>query len=53
VPGFETGIRFVCLSGHPRYLAMYDLARAEVPPVRPEVAFTVLRSVGRTRHEAS
>ena len=30
VPGFETGIRFVCLSGHPRYLAMYDLTRPEV-----------------------
>jgi hypothetical protein len=30
VPGFETGLRFVCLSGHPRYLAMYDLARPEV-----------------------
>jgi hypothetical protein len=30
VPGFETALRFVCLSGHPRYLAMYDLARPEV-----------------------
>jgi hypothetical protein len=30
VPGFETALRFVCLSGHPRYLAMYDLARLEV-----------------------
>lgn len=30
VPGFETALRFVSLSGHPRYLAMYDLARAEV-----------------------
>ena len=27
VPGFETALRFVCISGHPRYLAMYDLAR--------------------------
>jgi hypothetical protein len=25
VPGFETGLRYVCLSGTPRYLAMYDL----------------------------
>ncbi len=25
VPGFRTAIRFVCLDGHPRYLAMYDL----------------------------
>src|SRR5215813_11634719 len=26
LPGFETARRFVCISGHPRYLAMYDLA---------------------------
>ena len=25
VPGFETALRFVCIGGHPRYLAMYDL----------------------------
>jgi hypothetical protein len=30
VPGFETGLRFVCLDGTPKYLAMYDLARPEV-----------------------
>ena len=30
VPGFETALRFVCLYGHPRYLAMYDLVRPEV-----------------------
>jgi hypothetical protein len=30
VPGFETALRFVCLSGHPRYLAIYDLTRPEV-----------------------
>lgn len=30
VPGFETALRFVCLDGHPRYLAMYDLERPEV-----------------------
>jgi hypothetical protein len=30
VPGFETASRYVCVSGHPRYLAMYDLARPEV-----------------------
>jgi hypothetical protein len=29
-PGFETGLRFVCLDGAPKYLAMYDLARPEV-----------------------
>jgi hypothetical protein len=30
VPGFESGLRFVCVSGSPRYLALYDLARPEV-----------------------
>lgn len=30
VPGVETALRFVCLDGHPRYLAMYDLERHEV-----------------------
>ena len=30
VPGFRTALRFVCLDGHPRYLAMYDLDNATV-----------------------
>lgn len=30
VPGFETGLRFVCLDGTPKYLALYDLVRPEV-----------------------
>lgn len=30
VPGFLTAIRFVCLDGHPKYLAMYDLERFDV-----------------------
>jgi hypothetical protein len=30
IPGFETALRFVCLSGAPRYLAMYDLERHAV-----------------------
>ena len=30
VPGFETGLRFLCIDGAPRYLAMYDLASLEV-----------------------
>jgi hypothetical protein len=30
VPGFETGLRFVCIEGSPRYLAMYDLADPQV-----------------------
>jgi hypothetical protein len=30
VPGFETALRFVCIDGAPRYLAMYDLANPDV-----------------------
>lgn len=30
IPGFETGLRFVCLSGWPRYLSMYDLTTIDV-----------------------
>lgn len=30
VPGFLTGLRYVCVDGHPRYLAMYDLERFDV-----------------------
>src|SRR5687767_8126251 len=30
VPGFETALRFVCIDGWPRYLALYDLAYPEV-----------------------
>jgi hypothetical protein len=30
VTGFETGLRYVCLSGFPRYLAMYDTQSPEV-----------------------
>ena len=30
VPGFETGLRYVCLSGSPRFLAMYDTQSPEV-----------------------
>jgi len=30
VPGFESARRYVCLTGHPRYLAMYALESAAV-----------------------
>lgn len=30
VPGILTALRFVCIDGHPRYLAMYDLESLEV-----------------------
>ena len=30
VPGVLTALRFVCIDGHPRYLAMYDLENYDV-----------------------
>jgi hypothetical protein len=30
VPGFETGQRYICIDGAPRYLAMYDTLSADV-----------------------
>ena len=41
VPGVETALRFVCLDGHPRYLAMYDLEKHEVleTPAYMKVAY--------------
>lgn len=30
IPGFESGRRFVCLSGWPRYLSFYDLSAIDV-----------------------
>ena len=30
VPGIESGVRYVCVDGHPRYLAMYDTESPEV-----------------------
>ena len=30
VPGFETALRYVCIDGAPRYLAMYDMASPDV-----------------------
>jgi len=30
VPGFETGIRYVCISGAPKYMAIYDVVNPDV-----------------------
>ena len=30
VPGFQSALRYTCVDGHPRYLAMYDTERPEV-----------------------
>jgi hypothetical protein len=30
IPGFRNALRFVCVDGHPRYLAMYDLENFSV-----------------------
>ena len=41
VPGFETALRYVCIDGAPRYLAMYDMTRPDVldSPAYLKVAF--------------
>ena len=41
VPGFDTALRYVCVDGAPRYLALYDLARPDVldSPAYLKVAF--------------
>lgn len=41
VPGFETALRYVCIDGAPRYLAMYDMASPDVlnSPAYLKVAF--------------
>jgi len=51
VPGFETALRFVCISGHPRYLAMYDLAHSQVldSPEYLKVAFAQLQPLDVAR----
>jgi hypothetical protein len=69
VPGFLSSRRFVCLDGHPRYLALYDLAGPEVleTPAYRKVAYEnsspwskrvtsrvrIYRSAGRQVLEAS
>ncbi|MBO9356183.1 hypothetical protein GG851_19520 [Bordetella petrii] len=35
LPGFETALRFVCLAGWPRYLALYDLSHIDVLDEKP------------------
>jgi hypothetical protein len=30
IPGFESGLRYVCVNGWPRYLSMYDLTNIDV-----------------------
>lgn len=35
LPGFETAMRFVCVTGWPRYLAVYDLAHIGVLDEQP------------------
>lgn len=30
VPGFETALRYVCVAGHPRYMAIYDMTNPAV-----------------------
>ena len=50
VPGFESGLRFVCLSGNPRFLAIYDTQSPEVlsSPEYLKVSFGNARQGGAT-----
>lgn len=49
VPGFESGRRYVCISGAPRYLAMYDLAGPEVLETAEYLGVSLDRSSPWTR----
>lgn len=35
LPGFETALRYVCVAGWPRYLALYDLSHIDVLDDKP------------------
>jgi hypothetical protein len=63
MPGFETGARFVCLEGWPRWLALYDLTSLAALNTPEYLAVSVAnatpwskriaaRTVGRSRVEA-
>jgi hypothetical protein len=63
VPGFETGARFVCLEGWPRWLALYDLTSLAALRAPEYLAVSLAnatpwsrriaaRTIGRSRVEA-
>ncbi|HEU4381545.1 MAG TPA: hypothetical protein VFR73_23490 [Hyphomicrobiaceae bacterium] len=63
MPGFETGARFVCLEGWPRWLALYDLTSLAALKTPEYLAVSLsnatpwskriaARTVGRSRVEA-
>lgn len=49
VPGFESGHRYVCISGASRYLAMYDLASPQVLETPEYLGVSLERSSPWTR----
>ena len=53
VPGFETGLRYVCIDGHPRYLAMYDTDSPEVFDTEGYLAVSFGRASPWTRRVTS
>ncbi|MGH6913184.1 MAG: hypothetical protein ACREH3_05710 [Geminicoccales bacterium] len=53
VPGFESGLRYVCIAGTPRYLAMYDLARPQVLETPEYLRVSLERSSPWTRRVTS
>jgi len=50
IEGFETGRRFVCYSGFPRYLALYDLSSLETVSNNPEYSKATGNGVSAWTH---
>jgi hypothetical protein len=53
VEGFEGGRRYVCIHGHPRYLAMYDMASEKVLETEAYLRISGDRSSPWTRRVTS
>ena len=53
VPGFETGRRYVCIAGSPRYLAMYDMTTPQIVGTEPYLAVSLDRSSPWTKRVTS
>lgn len=53
LPGFQSGLRFVCIDGYPRYMALYDLDREDVLHSPEYLAISVDRFSPWTRRMTS
>jgi len=52
IPGIETGRRYVCVDGYPRYLAMYDTADPQVFDTEAYLSVSLDRSTPWTKRIA-